>query len=182
MNVTIMNRKGLRLLAAAFCTAIAGLPGGASAHPWLDVDQANAGQVFNARLHIPHGCDTVATTALVVRTPEGVDAVEAKAEAPWKVTAVKKGAVFEITYEGGELPWDKDGLFEFSMRIGALKPARLYIPVIQKCKGGESNRWIETPVDGKSENELDWPAAYLDVVEGAVKSGAAADDAHKHQH
>jgi uncharacterized protein YcnI len=96
------------------------------------------------------------------------------------VTVTKKGSVYEITYEGGEVAWDQDGQFEFSMKIGDLKPTRLYIPVIQKCKGGDSNRWIETPKPGQSEHELDWPAAVLDVVEGEIKSSGAATPQHMH--
>jgi periplasmic copper chaperone A len=178
VNFRNLNRKHLRLLGAATaCVAVLTLPQAASAHPWLDVDQANPGQVYKAKLHVPHGCDTASTISLVVRTPEGVDNVEAAASGAWKVTATKKGSVYEIAYEGGEVAWDQDGQFEFSMRIGDLKPSRLYIPVIQKCKGGDSNRWIETPTNGKTENELDWPAAFLDVVTGEVKSDASA-----HQH
>jgi uncharacterized protein YcnI len=176
-----LNRKHLRLLGAVTaCAAALALPQTASAHPWLDVDQTNPGQVFKAKLHIPHGCDTAPTISLVVRTPEGVDAVEAVSSGAWKATATKKGSVYEIAYEGGEVAWDQDGQFEFSMRIGDMKPTRLYIPVIQKCKGGDSNRWIETPNNGKSENELDWPAAYVDVITGEIKSNAAS--AHQHMH
>lgn len=181
MNFRNMNRKHLGLLGAATaCAALLALPQAASAHPWLDVDQANPGTVYKAKLHIPHGCDTAPTVSLTVRTPEGVDNVEPVSADGWKATAAKKGSVYEITYEGGEVPWDKDGQFEFSMRIGDLKPSRLYIPVIQKCKGGDSNRWIETPANGKSENELDWPAAFLDVVTGEIKKGAASEHQHMH--
>jgi periplasmic copper chaperone A len=188
MNIKAPNRKQLRMLGAACACAVVALSTSASAHPWLDVDQANPGQVYKAKLHIPHGCDTAPTIALVVRTPEGVDAVEAVSGGGWKATAVKKGSVYEITYEGGEVAWDQDGQFEFSMRISDLKPTRLYIPVIQKCKGGDSNRWIETPANGKSEHELDWPAAMLDVVTGEIKGspsaapqhGAMGADAHHH--
>jgi uncharacterized protein YcnI len=175
----LMRMRGVWLASAM---AIVLAPGAASAHPWFDVDQANPGKPYHAKLHIPHGCDTHPTISLVVKTPEGFEDVQGVSTDKWKSTAVKKGSVYEVTFEGGEVSWNEDAVFEMEGRFADVKPGKLYFMVIQKCKGGDANRWIETPKPNQSEHELDWPAAALEIVAGEIKTSGAAMAHGQHEH
>jgi periplasmic copper chaperone A len=175
-----MKHKLMRTCAVwAGCGAVfAFAPTAASAHPWFDLDQANPGKPYHAKLHIPHGCETNPTISLVVKTPEGFDDVQGVSTDKWKSSAVKKGSAYEVSFEGGEVPWNEDAVFEFTGHLTDVKPGKLYFLVIQKCKGGDANRWIETPKPNQSEHELDWPAAALEIVAGEIKQSGAPAMAH----
>lgn len=149
----------------------------ASAHVTLETAQAPVGTSYKAVLRIPHGCGGASTTSIRVQIPEGVIAVKPSPKAGWTLnttsgdykqtydyfgTKVSKG-VTEIAWSGGNLPdaWYDEFVFRAYLAKSLKPDTTLYIPIVQGCEGGATERWIEIPAVGKSGHDLKRPAPGL---------------------
>ncbi|KFC68457.1 Hypothetical protein precursor [Bosea sp. LC85] len=153
---------------------------GALAHITLETQQAPVGSTYKAVLRVPHGCKGAATTKVRVRIPEGVIAIKPMPKPGWILEAVKGpyGKAFDYygtpTSEGvKEVVWSGGRLLdehydEFVLRgylTSDLKADTiLYVPVVQECEGGDVERWIEIPAEGKSPDDYKFPAPGLKLT------------------
>jgi uncharacterized protein YcnI len=79
---------------------------------------------------------------------------------------VKEGLT-EIIWSGGNLADDEYDEFVLRGTVAKELPlgTRVYVPIVQECTDGASERWIEIPAAGKSSDDYEKPAPYFDVVE-----------------
>jgi uncharacterized protein YcnI len=157
--------------------------GTAAAHVTLETQQAPVGGIYKAVLRVPHGCAGAATTAIRVQIPEGVIAVKPTPKPGWALatttgdyaqtydyygTPTSKG-VKEIAWTGGSLPDAWYDEFVFRAYLAKTLPANtvLYVPVVQMCEGGATDRWIEIPAAGKSADDYRFPAPGLKLLSAA---------------
>lgn len=172
--------RGSRLIAISlFTLAAAGLAQTASAHITLEGEQAAADSSYKAVLRVPHGCEGAATTAVRVQIPEGLIVAKPMPKAGWTIELkegdyaksydyfgdpVPKG-VTEIAWTGGNLPDKFYDEFVFRVRVTGFAPGtKVYLPVVQEC-GSATDRWIEIPEAGKSEDDYEYPAPGFIVIE-----------------
>lgn len=153
----------------------------ALAHVSLQVAEAPVGSTYKAVFQVPHGCDGRPTVAVRVKLPEGVIAVKPQPKAGWTLekiagayaksydyygTAMREG-ITEVTWSGGSLADDEYD--EFSLRLYLTSDLHagqtLHFPVIQECPDGLAERWIEVPIAGQSEDDLELPAPGLMLLE-----------------
>ena len=75
--------------------------------------------------------------------------------------------VAEIVWSGGSLADDEYDEFVFRATVAKeiSSGTRLYVPVVQECTDGVAERWIEIPVAGKTSDDYDTPAPYVEIVE-----------------
>jgi uncharacterized protein YcnI len=149
----------------------------ASAHVTLETPQAPVGTSYKAVLRIPHGCGGATTTSIRVQIPEGVIAVKPSPKPGWTLntttgdykqtyeyygTKVSKG-VTEIAWSGGSLPdaWYDEFVFRAYLARSLKPDTTLYIPIVQGCEGGATERWIEIPAAGKTISDYKHPAPAL---------------------
>ena len=155
---------------AIICAATA-----AQAHITLETAEAPVGSTYKAVLRVPHGCSGQDTVKLQVKIPEGVIAVKPMPKPGWQVeiatgpyarphdnygSALTEG-VTEITWTG-KLP---DAYYDEFVFRGSLAPdltagEMLYFPLVQQCTS-DTERWIEIPAAGQSEDDLETPAPGL---------------------
>ena len=149
------------LLAALTAAAIAP----ASAHVGLEPAQAAANTTIALGFRIGHGCGTSPTTAVKIRIPAGVTAVQPQPKAGWTLTVVRAQApagaapaadqpaappVAEVHWTGGNLPVEFYDTFFVRMRLPATPNATVYFPVVQECVSGV-HRWIDVQQAGQAE-------------------------------
>jgi uncharacterized protein YcnI len=78
-------------------------------------------------------------------------------------TPVTKG-VQEIAWTGGNLPDHFYDEFVFRVRVTNFAPGtKIYLPVVQECDSA-TERWIEIPEPGKSEDDYEHPAPGFTIV------------------
>jgi len=167
--------KNLILATAFALTAPA-----AFAHVTLETAETPQKAAYKAVLRIPHGCNGEATKAIRVQIPEGVIAVKPMPKAGWTIE-VKTGAyaksydyygtaltegVTELAWTGGDLPDAYYDEFVFRAFLTDALPvgSMVYFPVVQECATA-SERWIEIPAAGQSEDDLETPAPGVKVGE-----------------
>jgi uncharacterized protein YcnI len=164
------------LLATGFLLAGVSI---AFAHVTLETGEAAIGSAYKAVLRVPHGCEGKATTAIRVKMPDGFVAVKPMPKPGWKLETVKgkyakpyklRGetvdeGVVEVKWSGGNLPDEFYDEFVMRGQLAANLAAgeKLYFPVVQEC-GEATERWIETPQAGQSEDSLDKPTPALTLV------------------
>jgi uncharacterized protein YcnI len=167
-----------RTFVIAATSVIAGATA-AFAHITLETQEAKVGSTYKAVLRVPHGCDGKATRAIRVQIPEGVIAVKPMPKPGWKLETVKGkyaksyqlyGAavgdgVKEVVWSGGELP---DEFYDEFVFRGVLTESlaagdAVHFPVVQECDGA-TERWIEIPVKGQDDDELEFPAPGLKLL------------------
>ncbi|WP_029075496.1 YcnI family protein [Kaistia adipata] len=144
----------------------------AAAHVTLATPEATLGGSYKAVLQVGHGCAGSPTVKVRVQIPEGVVNVKPQPKPGWTVETVKGAyaksydlwgakvseGVKEIVWSGGSLPDDFYDEFAFRTYLTADLPAGpLYFPVVQECEKG-SERWIEIPAPGKSDDDYESPA------------------------
>lgn len=161
----------------------------ASAHVTLETPDAQVGSSYKAVLRVPHGCAGASTTSIRVQIPEGVIAVKPSPKAGWTLTTttgdykqtydyygtkVSKG-VTEIAWSGGNLPdaWYDEFVFRAYLAKSLKPDTTLYMPVVQGCEGGATERWIEIPAAGKGGHDTKRPAPGLHL-----KPAGAAEHGH----
>ncbi len=183
-----MTSKLLRALCVAVLPAVA-MAAPAFAHVTLEVGTAPAGSTYKATLRIPHGCAGAATIVVKVQIPEGVIAVKPMPKPGWTLTtttgAYKQAqdyyginlteGVREISWAGGNLPdaWYDEFTFRGYLAKSLHADTTIYVPVVQECEGGKTERWIEIPAAGKSSDDYRFPAP-------ALKIGKPATGGHGH--
>ena len=166
-------------LTALALAAFAALP--ALAHVTLETPTAKVGASYKAVLRVGHGCDGKATTAIRVRLPEGVISVKPMPKPGWKIEKTegeyakaydyygeqKTSGVRELKWSGGNLGDDEYDEFVFRAFVtDAFKPGQtIAFPVVQECVEGATTRWIEIPEPGKTEDDYEYPAPSVTVVD-----------------
>lgn len=152
-----MIRLASRAAAAAALVLAIATP--ALAHVTLETPQAPVGGAYKAVLRVPHGCDGQATTAIVLRIPEGFVSAKPMPKPGWTLDIktgtysrpyklfgadVSTGAT-EVSWSGGNLPDSEYDEFVVRGTLAADLPvgSTLYFPVIQICADGEAD-WIDT--------------------------------------
>ena len=155
----------------------------AFAHISLEGREAAVGSTYKAVFRVPHGCEGQPTNVVRVQIPEGVISVKPMPKAGWKLEKVRGAydqsydyygsqlteGVTEVIWSGGSL--GDDEYDEFVLR-GYLTPgleagSTLYFPVVQECPEGLTERWIETPAEGQSADDLELPAPGVKLLERA---------------
>lgn len=157
--------------------------GTAFAHITLETGEAHVGSAYKAVLRVPHGCEGKPTIAVRVQIPEGMIAAKPMPKPGWTLektqgkyakahdyygTQVSEG-VTEIAWKGGSLADDEYDEFVLRGTLAADLPVggMLFFPVIQECAGGTTDRWIEIPAAGQSEDDLELPAPGIKLLEKA---------------
>ena len=142
---------------------------------------------------VSHGCEESPTTQVRIQIPPSVASATPAVHPLWNV-ATKEGkkdpvelhgekitsGVSEIVYTAKQpLAPDRLDLLPVSLKMPAGKEGEsVYFPIIQKCEQGET-RWIQTPAEGESEDDLEDPAAgvVLEAAEGGHGGAAKAENA-----
>jgi uncharacterized protein YcnI len=171
--MTNQNRFALAAVVAGF-----GLAAPALAHVELTVAQSKVSAPYTATFTVEHGCTGSPTLLLRVQIPEGVIVVKPSEKAGWAVSTVSGKFKGTYNYNGGkvsqgitEVDWsgylpDKmtDTFSLDAYLTDALKPnTTLYFPIVQECQVG-TNRWIQIPAKGKTEDDYQFPAAALKLL------------------
>ncbi|MGX9856989.1 YcnI family copper-binding membrane protein (plasmid) [Limimaricola variabilis] len=154
----------------------------ALAHATLEQKSVTQNATEKLTVRIGHGCDGAPTLRVRVRIPEGMIAVKPMPKAGWTLeTAVEPYAtpydyygntltegVQEIVWSG-ELDDAHYDEFVFRAHITEIAEADqvLYVPVVQECADA-AERWIETPGDGQSSDDLEMPAPGVMVQPAAA--------------
>ena len=155
--------------------------GAAHAHATLEQGQGTSGKAYKAVVRIGHGCEGKPTLKVRVKVPEGLLSAKPMPKAGWTVEKIKgsyeksydlygkpvKEGLTEIVWSGGNLADDEYDEFVFRGTVAKELPlgTRVYVPIVQECTDGASERWIEIPAAGKSSDDYEKPAPYFDVVE-----------------
>ena len=164
----------------AFACAALALTASVSAafsHVTLTQRSAPADSSYRATFTVPHGCDGAATTKVSIWLPEEILQAKPMVKAGWKIEILRvkldkvidgpHGAkiterVAKVVFSGGEIP--NDHIDEFVLQLRLPKEAgTLYFPVEQEC-GSKRRAWNEIPAPSQKPNELDSPAATLNVT------------------
>lgn len=165
-------------------TALAALmigTGTAFAHVSLQVKEAPVGTTYKAVFQVPHGCEGKPTTVVRVQIPDGVIAVKPQPKAGWALEKVKGAyaksydyygtptgeGVKQVIWSGGNL--GDDEYDEFALRVFLTTDLKagetLHFPVVQECADGLAERWIEVPASGQSEDDLEFPAPGVTLLQ-----------------
>jgi periplasmic copper chaperone A len=162
------------------CTLLLGM-GAASAHVTLERQEASVGSTYKAVFRVPHGCEGQPTNVVRVQIPEGFIAVKPMPKPGWELEKVRGAyansydyfgsqvgeGVTQIIWSGGNL--GDDEYDEFVLRgfltRGLPVGETLYFPVVQECREGLAERWIDTPAEGQSSDDLEMPAPGISLIE-----------------
>ncbi len=141
--------------ALACCTAQ-----GAQAHVVLAQPNALPGEKYVAHFKVGHGCSGSPTTAISVRIPSNVSAVQPQTADGWQIATVRAdGRINLVTWKGSELAADKMGDFPIAMTLPD-KAQVLSFPVTQTCKTG-TVQWTQLPA---GDTKLTTPAPLLTLA------------------
>jgi uncharacterized protein YcnI len=194
-STPMASHPARRLVGAlAGTTLLMALAVPASAHvSIIDGDAVpGGGHGTQITFRIPHGCEGAATDTVVVQIPEDVTGVKPKWMAGWTIetqpratgetpavpdasaaadaSAVPEGSaapaeaeVGIVTWTGGPLPDDQYLDFQL-LAVFPETPGQVYFPIIQRCGDSEA-AWIEIPAAGQTEDDLEYPAPVVTVVE-----------------
>ena len=166
------RRTAARLVAAAALPLLVlGVASPAGAHVTITPSTTAAGARAVLDVHVPHGCDGSATTAVTIRIPEEIDSVIPSSSAPWE-QELETGSrgdeagerVVAVTYRtDAPLSDDREDVVALSVELPETEGAILVFPTIQTCEQGEA-AWIEVPEPGQDPDELVLPAPALVVT------------------
>jgi uncharacterized protein YcnI len=162
---------------AALPLLVLGLASPAGAHVTITPSTTAAGARAVLDVHVPHGCDGSATTAVTIRIPDEIEAVLPSPSEPWDQeleTASSDGEVGErvvaVTYRTDTpLSDDREDVFALTVELPETEGATLVFPTVQTCEQGDA-AWIEVPEPGQDPEELVLPAPV--VVVTAAGAGA----------
>ena len=163
----------LKKLLATGALAVLGATS-AFAHVTFEVGEAHVGASYKAVLRVPHGCEGKPTHTVRIQVPEGFIGVKPMPKAGWSLEKVRgdyersytlhgsevKEGVKEIIWSGGNLADDEYDEFVFRGTLAESLPVgeTLYVPVVQECTDGATERWIEIPAKGQDSHDLEAPA------------------------
>lgn len=182
-----------RLTAAAGLAALT-LAAPASAHMSANPGEAPADGFAKLDFQVPHGCEGSPTKVVRVQVPRSVPSVTPQVHPGWEVTT-KEGPKDPVDLHGEEvtegvseviwtatsappLPDDRLDVFGLSLKLPAREEGEtVYFPSIQECERG-SERWIQVPAEGESEDDLD--AGAPSVVLTAAEDGHGGGDEAGH--
>jgi len=171
------------MIKQAALAVVAGLftAGVANSHATLEQSQGISGKAYKAVIRIGHGCEGKPTIKVRVKIPEGFLSAKPMPKQGWSVEKIKgsyeksydlygepvKEGVSEIVWGGGSLADDEYDEFVLRGTVAKEIPlgTRIYVPIVQECADGASERWIEIPAAGKTSDDYESPAPYFDVVE-----------------
>ena len=138
------------------------------AHVYFAQTDVKVGKPFSTQIVVPHGCGELVTQQVSIKIPNQLEIEDAVSVSGWnaKVKRDANGKVSFITYSGGSIPKDEEGMFGLSGKLIGNLPTgtKLYVPVVQHCKGAKQ-RWTQIPKGSQSSDDLDYPAPELEVVE-----------------
>lgn len=172
-----------RYLSALLVTAVL-FPASSFAHVTANPNSGTAGQYFETKFRVSHGCNGSDTVAITVQLPAGFVSVKPQHKAGWTIEIEKSKLAkpvpaghgkmadeqFEsVTWRGGKLPdaeYDEFGLL-MKLPEGA---QTLWFPVIQTCEKGE-NLWTDIPKDGQQWHDVKSPAPYVKIAPAAPAAG-----------
>lgn len=153
----------------------------AFAHATLETTEAHVGSSYKAVIRIPHGCEGKPTTTVRVQIPEGVISAKPMPKPGWTLEKVRgayehpydyygtpmKEGVKEIVWTGGSLGDDEYDEFVFRAFLTESLPVgeMLYVPIVQECPDGATERWIEIPAEGQSADDFEYPAPGIRLLE-----------------
>lgn len=167
------------------CTLVmlAFITGGASAHITLETTEAHVGGSYKAVFRVGHGCEGKPTTLVKLQIPEGVISAKPMPKPGWTIEKVRghyaktytyfdsqvSEGVREISWKGGSLADDEYDEFVVRVYLTTDLPIgkMLFFPVVQECADGAAERWIEIAPEGKSADELEYPAPGIKLLEKA---------------
>lgn len=151
-------------LVAALFAAASLLPWPAAAHVGVEPAQATANTTLAVGFRIGHGCGESPTTAVRIRIPPGVTAVQPQAKAGWEVKTISGPApasgVLQVDFVGGKLPANLFDTFVLRMKVPDAPNTTVYFPVVQECEMGV-HRWIDAIVPGQPEPQEPMPGLRL---------------------
>jgi uncharacterized protein YcnI len=131
----------------------------AAAHVTLDPGEAPANSFARIAFRVPHGCQGAATTAIEVTLPEGVTMARPMPKPGWALEVEVRplarpfpgphGLLREspaaIAWRGGPLADAHYDEFVMMVRTPDRPGETLRFPVMQRCEGGASHAWTESP-------------------------------------
>lgn len=161
----------------------------AFAHVTANPNAGKAGQYFETKFRVSHGCDGSDTVEVHLSLPKGTVIAKPQYKPGWKIEIIKSkleapvsvghGKMSDeqfdtIIWKGGRLAdshYDEFGLITKLPDVSS--ETTLWFPVKQVCKKGTAD-WKNIPAEGKTWGETDHPAPFVKVTPG--------DKGHKHQH
>jgi uncharacterized protein YcnI len=172
--------RGISMLSIIKVTAVAFagislVPAPARAHTVADPDEGAAGAYFRTAFRVTHGCKGSPTTAVTIRSPEGVVSAKPMPKAGWTIEIktrpldppVDSGhgfkfreAASEVTWRGGRLDNAQFDEFVLMLRLPDKAGETLYFPTVQSCEKGE-NPWTGIPAAGQKWHDLPEPAPFV---------------------
>ena len=151
------------------------------AHITLETGEAHVGGSYKAVFRVGHGCEGKPTNLVKLQIPEGVISAKPMPKPGWTIERTKgpyaksytyfdsqvSEGVKEITWKGGSLADDDYDEFVVRVFLTTDLPVgkMLYFPVVQECPDGAAERWIEIPPEGKTADDLEFPAPGLMLLE-----------------
>ena len=105
-----------------------------------------------------HGCEGLATDALEVLLPEGVEVTSMGGPEGWQSTIEETEDGQVILWSGPAVPDGVEAEYPVELNLPAGTGATLYFPTIQGCGPDNEIRWIEIPAEGQDPEELAEPA------------------------
>jgi uncharacterized protein YcnI len=163
----------------------------AAAHITTDPSEAPSDGFATVAFQVPHGCEESPTTQFSVQIPASVASATPAISPNWTVK-IKEGkkdpvelhgekitsGVSEVIYTAKTpLPADRLDMVYMSLKMPAGKPGEsIYFPTVQKCEQGET-RWIQTPAEGESEDDLESPAPAVVLTAAAEQPSAHMEQA-----
>jgi len=153
----------------------------AFAHITLETSEGHVGGSYKAVFRVGHGCEGKPTNLVKLQIPEGVISAKPMPKPGWTIERTKgpyaksyayfdsqvSEGVKEITWKGGSLA-DEDYdefVVRFFLTTDLPVGKMLYFPVVQECPDGAAERWIEIPPEGKTADDLEYPAPGLMLLE-----------------
>ena len=112
-----------------------------------------------------HGCEGLATDALEVLLPEGVEVTSIGGPEGWQSTIEETEDGQVIVWSGPAVPDGVEAEYPVELKLPAGAGATLYFPTIQGCGPDNEVRWIEIPAEGQDPEELAEPAPAVLLVD-----------------
>lgn len=158
------------------------MAGVSQAHVGFDNDQAVQGSYKRFALKVPHGCGTLATNAITIHIPEGIQGAKPMPKADWTTSShtAKLSTPYDnhnaqitedvdaVTWSNGTLPGHFYDEFVFQAKVAA-HAGTMHFSVDQNC-AQETIHWDAPSHDAAH------PAATLQITEQATDAG----NAHQH--
>lgn len=151
-NFTLVAVLGLLLVRGAFP---------ALAHPTATESEVPSGSTSTMTFRLEHGCDGSPTVSVSILIPDGVASIEVEAKNSWEGTFDGTS----VHWTGGPAAANQPHDFAISALITAPAGEALYFPILQECVEGVL-RWFAIPGEGQTVEDLEFPAAVFEVVEG----------------